>query len=423
MKSARPAFAVTDRSGYRGNRGRRTRCCSALIACCSVAAIAQAPAAGQTAGPRPFPQTSRASRKVDRTPTSLFPVRSIWTLPLNVALAAPPAYDETRVFFPIDGDRLAAYELLTGKQLWIVTARPSHRPATGEGLVFLAEPDGLTAVRSADGSVVWGLPFPEKLAVRPVWDNGWLVISTTSGSTLAFRASDGHLIWRYDAGGAATAPPALAGDQVYVPVADGRVLALRVETGALTWERKIGGTPNEVLALDDRLYVGSKDNFLYCLMTRDGRVDWRWRTGGDIIGVPAVDERRVFFVSLDNVLRALDRTSGAQLWLRTLPLRPTWGAVKVGDSIVVAGQSAGAKAFDLKDGRPADDLPAGAEVAATPHAFDHPDTTLPVLLLVTRDIAKGAAAILMTRSVEPPLAAVAPLPNVITLSPTRPRLP
>lgn len=417
---------MKDRRYYNGVASwRTTRCCSAtaLIAWCSVAAIAQAPAAGKVAGPRPFSQTSRASLKVDRTPLSLFPVRSVWTLPLNIALARPPAYDETRIFFPIDGDRLVAYELLTGKQLWIVTARPSHTPATGDGLVFLAEPDGLTAVRAADGSVVWRLPFPDQLAVRPVWDNGWLVISTTSGSTLAFRASDGHLIWRYDAGVAAAAPPALAGDRVYVPVTDGRILALRVETGAPVWERKLGGMPNEVLALDDRLYVGSKDNFLYCLMTRDGRVDWRWRTGGDIIGVPAVDERRVFFVSFDNVLRALDRTSGAQLWLRTLSLRPTWGAVKVGGSIVVAGQSAGAKAFNLKDGQPAGDLPAGAEVAATPHAFDHPDTKLPVVLFVTRDIAKGAAAVLMTRSVEPPLGPVAPLPNMITLSPTMPRRP
>jgi hypothetical protein len=97
--------------------------------------------------------------------------------------------------------------------------------------------------------------------------------------------------------------------------------------------------------------------------------------------------------------------------------------VKVGGSIVVAGQSAGAKAFNATDGLPAGDLPAGAEVAATPFAFDHPDTQLPAVLFVTRDIAKGAAAVLMTRGVEPPLAPVAPLPNVITLSPTLPRRP
>jgi outer membrane protein assembly factor BamB len=363
------------------------------------------------------------SRKIDRTPLALIPVRSMWTLPLGVALATPPAYDDTRAFFQLEGGRLAAYDILSGAQLWLVSAASSFGPVTGDGLAFLAAPDGLMALHAADGSVAWRVPLPDTLAVRPVWDNGWLVLSTTTGSTMAYRGTDGHLLWRYEAGVPAAAPPALAGDRVYVPVTDGRVLALRVETGVLVWTRRLGGPPSDMLALEDRLYVGSKDNFLYCLMAKDGRVDWRWRTGGDIIGVPFVDEGRVFFVSFDNVLRALDRTSGAQVWLRTLPLRPVWGAVKAGGSIVVAGQSAGAQAFNLKNGQPAGDLPAGAEVAATPHAFDHPGTTLPAVLFVTRDIAKGAAAILVMRNVEPPLAPVAPLPNLITLSPGTSRQP
>jgi len=400
-----------------------TRRCGILMACCAVVAITHPAVAGQTPATGRAPRSSTTSRKVDRTPFSLVPTRSIWTLPLNNALAAPPACDQTRVFFPIDGDRLVAYELLTGKQLWNVPGRTAYAPATGEGLVFLAESDSVTALRATNGAVVWRLPLSDQLAVRPVWDNGWLVLSTASGATLAFRASDGHLIWRHEAGVAAAAAPALAADRVYVPTADGRILALRVDTGARLWERKLGGVPGDMLALEDRVYVGSKDDFLYCLMATDGRVDWRWRTGGDIIGVPAFDERRVFFVSFDNVLRALDRTSGAQLWLRTLPLRPTWGVVKAGGSIVVAGQSANAKAFNLADGQPAGDLPAGAEVTATPCAFAHPETGLPVVLLVTRDIAKGAGAVLVTRNLEPPLAPVSPLPNAATLPLTLARRP
>ena len=78
----------------------------------------------------------------------------------------------------------------------------------------------------------------------------------------------------------------------------------------------LGGPPNEILALDDRVYVGAKDHFFYCLMARDGRVDWRWRIGGDIVGVATSDENNVYFVAQDNVLRALNRKSGGQQWLR-----------------------------------------------------------------------------------------------------------
>ena len=98
-----------------------------------------------------------------------------------------------------------------------------------------------------------------------------------------------------------------------MPVDDGRVVALQVESGEPVWERRLGGAPNDMLALDDRLYVGSADNFFYCLDADDGEVAWRWRTGADVIGAPVADDRRVYFVSLDNVLRALDLRRGPAL--------------------------------------------------------------------------------------------------------------
>ena len=75
----------------------------------------------------------------------------------------------------------------------------------------------------------------------------------------------------------------------------------------------------------------------YALDAADGRVHWRWRTGADVVGVPVVDERNIYFVSLDNVLRALSRRTGVQQWARLLPLRPTRGPLKVDPTIIVSG--------------------------------------------------------------------------------------
>ena len=122
------------------------------------------------------------------------PIQTVWTLALHNLLAAAPAYDKTLAVFPIGGDRVVAYDLPTGTQQWIVSARPQTDPVAGDGLVFLVESDSLTARRGADGSVAWQLPFADTLAVHPVWDNGWLVAATTSGSIRAFRASDGQLM-------------------------------------------------------------------------------------------------------------------------------------------------------------------------------------------------------------------------------------
>ena len=84
-----------------------TRCCSALalISCCGIAPIDAQP-------------------KSDRGPLLLFPTRPVWTLALNNQMTAPPAYDATRAFFSIDGDRVVCYELLSGTQLWIANLRP-----------------------------------------------------------------------------------------------------------------------------------------------------------------------------------------------------------------------------------------------------------------------------------------------------------
>jgi outer membrane protein assembly factor BamB len=374
----------------------------------------------QSQPPAPFPPPSSKSKKPDRGPTSLFPLQTVWTLPLNSQLAFAPAFDESSAYFLLEGNRLVAYDLLPGRQRWIVSAQPRAAPTTGRGLVFLAEADGLSAIRSDTGTIVWRLPFADVLAAGPVWDNGWLAVATRAGAIQVFRGEDGTPLWSRDLGSPAHARPALAGDRVYVPTDDGRVVALQIESGEPLWERKLGGPADEILALDDRVYVGSKDNHFYCLFTKDGQVDWRWRTGGDVVGVPIVDERRVYFVSFDNMLRALDRYSGVQQWMRPLPLRPTTGPVRAGATIVVTGLAPPLRGYNLKDGTPAGEIQAGAEIGAPPHVIESHGLPAPYLLFVTRDIAKGAAATLVTRSFEPEIGPVSPLPNLITFETPKP---
>lgn len=397
-----------------------TTCCSALaltVALCVTNAA-------QTPAPRPFPEPARRGDKATAStgPLALFPVRTLWTIPLNLSLAAPPGFDGTDAYFALEGDHLAAYDLKTAKERWRVSAHTDFQPVVGDGLVFLVQADALAALRTADGSVSWQLPWAERLAVPLVWDNGWLIASAASGTVYAFRAADGQLIWRRDVGSRPHARPALAGDRLYVPTEDGRVVALNVESGAPLWERRLGDAANDILALDERLYVGSNDKFLYSIDTKDGRVDWRWRTGADVTGVPIADERRVYFVSLDNLLRALDRRSGNQQWRRALPIRPTAGPVKAGETLLVVGLAPAVRGYNTKDGTAAGDITPGGEPVAPPHVFADPLTGLPVVVVVTRDIAKGATLAAVSRAIEPAIAPIATLPNVqpVVVNPPRP---
>ena len=377
-----------------------TRCCSAiaLTALSSSAIIAQS-----------------------NPPRALFPVRSLWTLALNNQLSVPPVYDDRHGYFALEHDQLAAYDLNTGARQWLVSAHPVAPLAAGEGLLFLLEPQILRALRADDGSTAWTIPFAEKVDVSPVWDNGWLVLATAADEVLAFRAADGALIWRTTLGASAHAPAALAADRVYIPTDDGRIVAIRVETGAVLWDTRLGGPANEILALDERLYVGSNDNYFYCLLTADGAIDWRWRTGADVVGRPLIVNDLVYFVSLDNMLRALHHTRGAQRWRTSLPLRPISGPSQAADVAIVGGDGTSVPAYNLSDGRSAGQLTIGGEPATSPHVHHPAADMLPVVLTVERDIVHGATVTAFTRSMEPGTTPLVPLQNPIM--PARPAFP
>ena len=383
---------------YSGVRATRTtRCCSALALFVAAATSLSA--------------------------LALFPVQKRWTLALNAQLSAAPAFDAAAAYFSLAGEQMVSYELNGGRQRWATAARPLWDPTVGDGLLFLVEANQLTTLRVADAGIAWRLPFSGTLAAAPVWNNGWLLLVTTEPEVLAFRATDGELLWRRTLPAPAHAPPALAADRVYVPTADGHVVALRVETGAPIWDRRLGGPPADILALDDRLYVGAGDNFVYCLKTSDGTVDWSRRIGAAVVGLPAIDTRSVYVVSLDNVLRALSRTAGVQQWIRPLPLRPLRGPIKAGDTLIVPGITS-LRGYNIKDGAPAGEVPVDGELAAAPRVVSAPDAPLPLLLVVTRDIAKGATATLIGRDIDPAIQQpVAPLLNPTKPAPTLPQQP
>ena len=214
------------------------------------------------------------------------------------------------------------------------------------------------------------------------------------------------------------AAPTLAGDQLFVPTEDGHVVALRASDGETVWDRRLGGPGNAILALEDRLFVGSSDNFLYCLSARSGQIEWRWRSGADVISLPVADRERVYFVSLDNVLRALNQRNGVQQWKKPLQFRPAWGPIRAADALVLTGVDGPAHAFMLKDGAPAGDMmtESGAELAAPLHVFDSPGTIGPTVVAVTRRLASGATVTAASRSIDPPVLPLLPLPGLVPMA-------
>ena len=304
------------------------------------------------------------------------PVENVWGLALNNSLTKAPAYEGTRGFFTIEGDRIAAYDLIEGTQQWLVTAHPEMAPVAGDGLVFIREADRLLALRSSDGAIAWQLPIADKLAVHPVWDNGWLIIALATGEVRAAgHRRTPHLDARSEIAGARGAG-ARRGSRLRPHHRQPHRRAPRRQRRA-----DLGAASRRRAQRDPRARRSPLCRIAgQLLLLRDGGrrpgrlalADGRRRRSAN----RSPTSRYVYFVSLDNVLRAMNLVTGGQQWMRPLPMRPAWGAVRAGSTIVVAGLPPPLRAFNIKDGIAAGTLTGVATQApeASPPGRPRPPT-------------------------------------------------
>jgi outer membrane protein assembly factor BamB len=387
-------------------RRQTTICCSAvaLIVLSATCIRAQTP----TTPARSVKQRRAAD---DKTPLSLFPVAPVWTLPLNNALTAPPAFRDAYAVFALDGEQLAAYDLERGERLWLTNIGTTFEPAIGAEFVFIATDDSLIALSLRTGEPAWTRPLDDELAAAPVVAGDRLVLSTSDGKVLALRVSDGGELWRQMLPRATTSPPAFTAARLFLSTADNFVVALNLQTGDVVWRRRLGGIGHDILAGDDRLFLGSQDRNFYALNAKSGEIEWHWPTGADAIGLPVADDKSVYFVSLDNVLRGLNRSSGVQRWKNVLPLRPIAGPVKYMETLAVAGTTPALHAYSTRDGKTLGRYSVASELSAPPYLFTDRARVFPVLVTISSDIVGRATVSAATRDVEPPNGPPMELPN------------
>jgi outer membrane protein assembly factor BamB len=234
-----------------------------------------------------------------------------------------------------------------------------------------------------------------------------VVLALVSGDVLSVSRQDGTRRWQVAAGDGAAGPLAVADSTIFVGLADGRIVALAAADGARRWEQRLGGRPTGLAWAPDRLYAGALDNFFYCLDARNGRIRWRWRTGADVVGNAVVDARNVYFVSLDNLVRALDRDSGVQRWKKPLAARPVVGPALVGDTLLVSGLSPELRGLKAASGEAVGRYLMSGDLQAAPHFVGREWAGADLTLA----IADQGALLLLGRRLAPGLAPLAALPG------------
>jgi len=297
-----------------------------------------------------------AIASVTTRPTTIFPLATHWTVSLDgpPVANAPPVSDANRIYVALRSGAIVARAFRDGAEVWKRTLGTERPIATDSGLVFVVSGSGIQALRATDGSTAWSHDFRAPSAPL-LAKSGWLIVVSDTTVT-ALRAKDGTVVWTRELG-IVYRRPAIEGDRLYVPTDDGRLVALELEHGTPVWEHEVLGVPGEPVATSDRVYFGASDRQFYSLKAATGEVDWTWRVGANLLGAPTVDDQRVFFVALDNVVRALDRESGAQKWQHAIRRRAASGPAVVENVVLLASSSSGEIYAWLADGHPAGTVP------------------------------------------------------------------
>jgi outer membrane protein assembly factor BamB len=284
------------------------------------------------------------------TELQTLPSAKRWSVALPARAVASPTIAGDVVVVGLQSGHVAAYSAKQGTEVWRVQLRADQAIVADETLLFIAAGDMIHALDAADGRVLWAAPSGTLTA--PLLVQGGWVIAATAGQLAAFREIDGAKVWSHDSASLHTRPT-IEGDNLYVPLDEGRLLALNLANGTERWTRfPAKGHLSEVLALPERVIVGAANKYLYVYDADDGTIEWRPLIGAELRGRPATDGAHVFVASMDNLVRAFDRRSGALVWKAPLPYRPV-GPVVAASTLIVPGAAAEIRAFELKTGKPA----------------------------------------------------------------------
>ena len=272
------------------------------------------------------------SAAADKPPPPRLPLASFWTTDLGSEPSVPPVSDEDRVFIALKSAQVTARAIADGHEVWRIAKDVTTPMAADAGLLFVSAGEAIEGLRAVDGKNAWTVPRVKTVAPLAA-RSGWL-IAVTETEIIAIQAKDGQVAWRHPAGGVRLAPD-IDGDNVYAGATDGRVLALSLAAGAERWQRFLPGGITAFAARGGRVYAGAGDKQFYCLDGRSGAVKWPMRVGAIVTGRIAVDDERVYFAALNNVVYGLDRSSGNQRWTSAVRRRPFGGALVAGHVVFV----------------------------------------------------------------------------------------
>lgn len=245
----------------------------------------------------------------------------LWTYTAKAENLSAPSLDAENgyVFFLSGNNVLYALEADSGKQLWTYSRQDTNnfsvrggtKPAIRGNLVYAGFSEGsLIAFNIRSGSPVWELHLNKNkkfkdIDAAPVIDGNLLYVSGYDDRLYCIDAQKGEVLWKIDGGGFYGVT--IDGDRIYYPTSQGEVWALKKKDGSKIWSYKLDdGVPTGIQIYKGTVVFGESQGDLVFLDSNTGKKIGEFEPGLGILSTPSVDDRRVYFISGDANLYAME---------------------------------------------------------------------------------------------------------------------
>lgn len=279
-----------------------------------------------------------------------------------------PAIAYNKVFMSSRFGDAYAFDLETGDEIWnidlsdiedergffddAISARISGGTVTGYNKVIWGSENGdVFAIDEATGELAWQAKVAGEVISKPALDSNLVIVNTASGVLVALDITTGEEVWKAEQ----AVPPltlrgasgvAVASGGAFVGLASGEVAVFILQNGQQGWTAEIGEASGSTelqrivdvdvtpIILGDKIYAISTNGNLAAIDLRSGRELWKRKYSS--YRQLSIAGNQIFATDIQGHVYAIDRNSGLETWSQlAFTGRGTTGAASVGDYVVV----------------------------------------------------------------------------------------
>lgn len=169
----------------------------------------------------------------------------------------------------------------------------------------------LFALHAKDGSLKWTVNLPDKVTSSPIYSKGKVFVGCWDNKVYAFDTL-GSVLWATPViGNIYNYSPIVQNDIIYISTSLATV-ALNANNGTILWNFNLPRVGSLPIFRNNTIYVNSDS--LYAIDALTGNKRWSYKTDHNTQVPPVITGNRIYVLSYNYTLSALNAATGAEIW-------------------------------------------------------------------------------------------------------------